>query len=147
VFTGDEWQRFCEVIGNPGLAGDSRFSTLLSRKKNEEELDLIINEWTKDRTAEEVMDLMQAAGVAAGVVETVEDQVLHEPHLKEREFFWELESPETKRYVTKGAPFYRLSVRVRQGPLLGEHNNYILKDILGLSDEEITDLQKEGVIG
>jgi len=147
VFTGDEWQRFCEVIGNPELAGDSRFSTLLARKENEEELDIIINEWTKDRTAEEVMNLMQAAGIAAGVVETVEDQVLHEPHLKEREFFWELESPEPKRYLTKGAPFYRLSVRVRQGPLLGEHNDYILKDILGLSEEEIIDLQNEGVIG
>lgn len=88
-----------------------------------------------------------AARIAIVMVETVEDQVLHEPPLKEREFFWELESPETKRYVTRGAPFYRLSVRVRQRPLLGEHNDYILKDILGLSDEEITDLQKEGVIG
>ena len=146
VFTDDEWQRFCEVIGNPELAGDTRFSSLLSRKENEEELDEMVNEWTKNRTAEEVMDLMQAAGVAAGVVETAGDQILHDPHLKQREFFWELESPQTKRYVTKGAPFYRLSIRVRQGPLLGEHNDYILKDILGLSDNEIVALQEEGVI-
>jgi benzylsuccinate CoA-transferase BbsF subunit len=146
IFTGDEWQRFCEVVGNPELAGDGRFSSLLSRKENEEELDKIINEWTKNRTAEEVMNLMQTAGIAAGVVENVEDQVLHDPHLKEREFFWELNSPETKRYVTKGAPFYRLSIRVRQGPLLGENNDYIFKDILGLSDDEVAELEKEGVI-
>jgi len=146
VFTDDEWQRFCKVIGNPELAGDVRFSFLVSRKKNEEELDKLINEWTKNRTAEEVMNLMQTAGVAAGVVETVEDQVLRDPHLKQREFFWELESPETKRYVTKGAPFYRLSIRVRQGPLLGESNDYVLKDVLGLSDEEVAELKKEGVI-
>jgi benzylsuccinate CoA-transferase BbsF subunit len=146
VFTDDEWQRFCKVIGNPELAGDVRFSSLVSRKENEEELDKLINEWTKNRTAEEVMNLMQAAGIAAGVVETVEDQVLHDPHLKHREFFWEIESPEPKRYVTKGAPFYRLALRVRQGPLLGESNDYVFKDILGLSDEEVVELEKEGVI-
>jgi crotonobetainyl-CoA:carnitine CoA-transferase CaiB-like acyl-CoA transferase len=84
--------------------------------------------------------------VAAGVVETAEDQIMHDPHLKQREFFWELESPETKKYVTKRAPFYRLSIRVRQGPLLGENNDYVLKNILKLSDEEIIELEKEGVI-
>ena len=146
VFTDDEWRSFCTVIGNPELAGDVRFSSLVSRKENEEELDKLVNEWTKNHTAEDVMNLMQAASVAAGVVETAEDQIMHDPHLKEREFFWELESPETKRYMNKGAPFYRLSIRVRQGPLLGEHNNYILEDILGLSDEEVAELEKEGVI-
>jgi benzylsuccinate CoA-transferase BbsF subunit len=146
VFTDDEWQSFCKVIGNPELVGDVRFSSLVSRKENEEELDKMINEWTKNRTAEDVMKLMQTAGVAAGVVETAEDQIMHDPHLKQREFFWELESPETKKYVTKGAPFYRLSIRVRQGPLLGENNDYVLKNILKLSDEEIVELKKEGVI-
>jgi benzylsuccinate CoA-transferase BbsF subunit len=146
VFTDDEWQRFCEVIGNPKLSIDTRFSTLIARKENEEELDRLVNEWTISHMAEEVMSLMQAAGIAAGVVETVEDQVLHDPHLKNREFFWEIESPGPKRYVTKSAPFYRLSIRVRQGPLLGESNDYVFKDILGLSGEEVVELEKEGVI-
>jgi crotonobetainyl-CoA:carnitine CoA-transferase CaiB-like acyl-CoA transferase len=146
VFTDDEWRSFCTVIGNPELAENDKFSSLVSRKENEEELDKLVNDWTINHTAEDVMNLMQAAGVAAGVVETAEDQIKHDPHLKEREFFWELESPETKRYMNKGAPFYRLSIRVRQGPLLGEHNDYILKDILGLSDEEVAELEKEGVI-
>ncbi|MFC1920538.1 CaiB/BaiF CoA transferase family protein [Chloroflexota bacterium] len=146
VFTDDEWQRFCEVIGNPKLSIDAKFSTLIARKENEEELDRLVNEWTANRTAEEVMSLMQAAGIAAGVVETSEDQILHDPHLKHREFFWEIESPEPKRYFSKGAPFYRLALRVRQGPLLGESNDYVFKDILGLSDEEVAELEKEGVI-
>ena len=146
VFTDDEWQRFCNVIGQPELSADARFSTLLARKENEEVLDKIVNNWTQNRTAEEVMYLMQSAGVAAGIVENVEDQVLHDPHLKHRAFFWELESPQPKRYVYKDDPFYRLTVRVRQGPLLGENNGYVLKNILGLSDEEIAGLQKEGVI-
>lgn len=147
VFTDDEWRSFCKVIGNPELAENNKFSSLLFRKENEEELDNMINEWTRNHPAEEVMNLMQSAGVAAGVVETVEDQILRDPHLKQREFFWELESPETKRYVTKGASFYRLSIRVRQGPLLGENNDYILKGILGLSDEEVAKLEKEGIVG
>ena len=147
VFTDDEWRRFCEVIGVPALSGDIRFSTLLARKENEEELDKLVNNWTANRTAEDVMGLMQAAGIAAGVVETVEDQVLRDPHLKYREFFWEMESPQPKRYVTKGAPFYRLTLRVRRGPLLGANNDYVLKGILGLSAEEVAGLEKEGVIG
>lgn len=147
VFTDDEWRRFCEVIGVPALSGDIRFSTLLARKENEEELDKLVNNWTANRTAEDVMGLMQAAGIAAGVVETVEDQVLSDPHLKHREFFWEMESPQPKRYVTKGAPFYRLTLRVRRGPLLGANNDYVLKGILGLSAEEVAGLEKEGVIG
>ncbi len=146
VFTDDEWQRFCEVIGNPKLSIDASFSTLIARKRNEEELDRLVNEWTGSHTAEEVMSLMQAAGIAAGVVENVEDQVLNDPHLKHREFFWEIESPEPKRYLIKGAPFYRLALRVRQGPLLGENNDYVFKDILGLSDEEVAELEREGVI-
>jgi len=147
VFTDDEWRRFCEVIGVPALSGDIRFSTLLARKENEEELDRLVNAWTANRTAEDVMGLMQAAGIAAGVVETVEDQVMRDPHLKYREFFWEMESPEPKRYITKGAPFYRLTLRVRRGPLLGANNDYVLKEILGLSAEEVAGLEKEGVIG
>lgn len=146
VFTNEEWQSFCRVIGSPALSKDSRFATLLVRKENEEELDRLINEWTGHRTAEEVMSLMQAGGVAAGVVETVKDQVENDPQLRARQFFWELESPEPKKYVTSPPPYYRLAIRVRQGPLLGESNDYVFKGILGMKDEDIAELVKEGVI-
>ncbi len=146
VFTDEEWQHFCQAISRPELAADARFSTILARKANEEELDRLVNDWTNSRTAEEVMRLMQSAGIAAGIVENVEDQVLHDPHLKHREYFWEIDAPQTKRYIHHEDPFYRLTVRVRQGPLLGEHNSYVLKNILGLTDEEIAGLLQEGVI-
>ena len=142
VFTDKEWRSFTAVIGNPSLADDPRFCTLLARKANEEALDKLINEWTANRTAESVMNLMQAAGVAAGLVETVEDQIVHDPQLKDRQFFWEFDSPEPKKYIKSPPPYYRLSVRVRQGPTLGENNDYVLKSILGLSDTEVGELKK-----
>ncbi len=146
VFTDEEWRSFCKAFGKPEMANDTRFATLLARKENEEELDRAVNEWTGSRTAEEVMSVMQAAGVAAGVVETVQDQVEKDPQLKARQFFWELESPEPNKYVNSPPPYYRLAIRVRQGPQLGDGNNYVFKDILGMSDDEIAGLVKEGVI-
>ena len=74
------------------------------------------------------------------------NQVVYDPQLKARQFFWEFESPEHKKYVTSPPPYYRLSIRVRQGPLLGESNDYVFKGILGMSDAEVAKLVEEGVI-
>ncbi len=147
VFTDEEWHNLCKVIDNPPMAEDSMSSTLLARKQNEGYLDAMINAWTATRPAEEVMALMQAGGVAAGVVETVEDQVEYDPQLKSRNLFWEMESPETAKDILADMPYYRLSLRVRQGPKLGEHNDYVFKKLLGLSAEEIASLVKDQVIG
>jgi benzylsuccinate CoA-transferase BbsF subunit len=146
VTTDEEWRSFCKVIDNPALASDQMFATLSARKQNEDDLDMIINAWTATRPPEEVMALMQAGGIPAGVVETVEDQVMYDPQLKAREFFWEFDSPEPKKYQASTPPFYRLPIRVRQGPTLGDGNDYVFKNILGLSDEEFAQLVKEGVI-
>ncbi|MFC1991761.1 CaiB/BaiF CoA transferase family protein [Chloroflexota bacterium] len=147
VFTDEEWQSCCEVIGNPELTNDPRFATLSARKENEEELDRLINEWTIKHTPSAVMTLMQVAGVAAGIVENVEDQMEHDPHLKHRHFFWEVEQPEEWQQPPPLDPDYRLSLRIRQGPSLGEHNDYVFKNVLGMSDDKITELVNEGVIG
>ena len=149
VFTDREWQSFCEVIGNPALAEDPRFATLLARKENEEELDRLVNEWTASRSAEEVMDRMQAAGVAAGVVETGEDMMDKDPQLKHRGFFIELEYPEHGKYRTQAGTHFLLSkytTELQVAPLLGEHNEYVFKEILGIPDEEYDELVKDGII-
>ncbi|MEE8414080.1 MAG: CoA transferase [Dehalococcoidales bacterium] len=148
VFTDEEWQSLCKVIGSPELANDPRYATLLARKENEEELDRLITEWTVKHTPEAVMTLMQEAGVAAGMVENVEDQIEHDPQLKHRHFFWEIEEPQVEKESSLHAgPGYLLSLRIRQAPPIGTHNDYVFKDILGLSDKEITELTDEGVIG
>ena len=149
VFTDEEWQSFCSVIGNPPLAGDSRFSTLAARKKNEQELDGIVNEWTASRSAEEVMNLMQGAGIAAGVVETGEDVLDKDPQLKHRNFFKELEYPGIGKYRSQAGPHFNLSkyeYELKVAPLMGEHNEYVFQDLLGLPVNEYDQLVESGVI-
>ena len=149
VFTDEEWASFCGVIGNPGWANKPEFSTLLGKKENEEELDRLVNEWTASRTAEEVMGLMQKAGVAAGIVETGEDLLDKDPHLKARRFFTELEHPEVEKYRTQPGPHFFLSkykYDIKRAPLLGEHNEYAFKELLGIPDAEYKQLIEEKVI-
>jgi crotonobetainyl-CoA:carnitine CoA-transferase CaiB-like acyl-CoA transferase len=149
VFTDEEWQSFCRVIGEPEWTRDPGFATLLGRKHHETELDRHIEEWTASRTAEEVMTLMQSAGVAAGVVENGEDLLDRDPQFKHRQTFVELEHPEGGKYRTQTGPHFKLSkvpFQLKRAPRLGEHNEYVLKGILGISGEEYDRLVKEGVI-
>jgi len=148
VFTDEEWRSFCKVIGNPAWTKEPEFTTLPARKENEEKLDRLVEEWTIKYSAEEVMIMMQAAGVAAGVLETGEDLLEHDPQLRHRHFFWELDHPEVGKYYAFGPSFVLSKSRceLKRAPLLSEHNQYALKQILGMSDEEIAGLVIEGVI-
>jgi len=149
VFTDDEWQGLCRVIGRPELANDVRFSTLLARKQNEHALDQVVNEWTSTHTAEEVMTLMQAAGVPAGVAQTGEDLVEHDPLLRHRHTFKELEYPGVGKYRSFTGTHFLMSkyeVQMAPAPLMGAHNAYVFKEILGMGDAEYDTLVKDGVI-
>jgi benzylsuccinate CoA-transferase BbsF subunit len=149
VFTDEEWESFCTVIGNPALKNDPKFATFRARKTNEEELDRLVNEWTSTRTAEEVMSKMQAAGVAAGVAETGEDLLDNDPQFKYRKTFVQLEYPDGGKYRTQMGNHFLMSKytpEMRRAPLLGEHNEYIFKELLGLPDDEYDKLVKEEVI-
>jgi len=143
-----EWQRFCDVIGDPDWAGDPKFNSVIGRKENEDELDGLIGEWTKDYTPEQVMTILQDAGVPAGVVQTGED-LLNDPQLKHRQHFRVLDHLEIGPH-SYHAPAYRLSQTPcdikRPAPCLGQHNDYVYKEILGFSDDEIADMLVEGVI-
>jgi len=148
VFTDAEWQSFCNVIGDPSLADNPKFGTLLARKENEEELDQLVNEWTRSRSAEEVMKLMQASGVAAGMVEAAEDQE-RDSQLVYRHFFWDLDRPEGGKFISPAGVHFLLSktpYELKRPPALGEHNDYVFKELLGLSDTEISDLVQAKVI-
>ena len=150
VFTDEEWQNFCKVIGKPAMANNPKFSTLVARKENEEELDRLVSEWTANHTAEEVMTLMQSAGVAAGVVETGEDLMEKDPQLKHRHTFTELEYPgDVGKYRTQSGAHFQLSkynCEMKVAPLMGEHNEYVFKGLLGMPDAEFDQLVKDGVI-
>jgi len=148
AFTETEWKALCAEMGYPGLTEDPRFSTLLARKSQEDELDTIIVEWTRQHVAEELMKRLQGVGVPAGVVQTYED-LFNDPQLKHRGQHVYLQHSAIGRHAyetvafklsdTPGSPRFA-------APCLGEHNHYVLRELLGLADEEITDLVVEGAL-
>lgn len=148
VFTDQEWRDLCRVMGDPPWTTEAKFATLSARKLNEDELERLIETWTIDLLTEDVMHRLQAAGVPAGVLENGQDLLERDPQLRHRGAFQELNHPEIgKHYAPR--PHYILSkapVELQRAPLLGEHNEYALKTILGLSDEEIAELVVEGVL-
>ncbi len=148
VFTDDEWQRFRRALGNPPWAEDKRFVTLAGRLANVDELDRLVGDWTREYTAEEVMALLQGQGVAAGVVQDAGD-LANNPQLKERGFFIELDHPEMGKTISEATPI-RLSDTPakynRAAPLLGQDNDYVYGELLGIGKGELAELRRGGVI-
>jgi benzylsuccinate CoA-transferase BbsF subunit len=148
VATEEEWQALCGVMEKAGLAKDDRFSDAAKRKMNEEALDRIIEEWTRNWDYQEVMEKLQNAGVAA-TPSLSSEGLFHDPHVRERSVFQEVDHPVIgKNWVI--APPWKLSetpAEIRKAaPLLGEHTDEIFRKHLGMSAEEIEALRKEEVI-
>lgn len=148
VLTDTEWRAFCGVIDKPSWIEDPKFAHVVARKENEDELEELIVKWTRDYSAEEIVLMMQKAGVPAGVVQTPED-LFHDPQVKHREHFRQLNHPEIG-WHSYNAPAYRLSKTPceisKPGPCLGEDNEFVFKEILDLTDDDIEALLIEGVI-
>jgi benzylsuccinate CoA-transferase BbsF subunit len=148
VATDSEWQALCRVMEKPELIKNEKFFDPTARLKNQEDLDEIITQWTQDKDYYEVTKLLQKVGVAAAPSLSSEG-LFHDPHLREREVYSQLDHPLMgKDWVI--APPWRFSetpARIhRHSPLLGEHNEEIFAHRLGLSPEEIHELEKEEVI-
>jgi benzylsuccinate CoA-transferase BbsF subunit len=148
VFTDEDWRGFKRALGNPPWAEDKKLATFSGRLENKAKLDRLVEEWTKGHTAEEVMALLQGEGVAAGVVQDARD-LAKDPQLKERGFFIELDHPELGKTVSDGVPV-RLSETPAgyngAAPLRGEDNDYVYKELLGISEGELDKLRQNGVI-
>jgi benzylsuccinate CoA-transferase BbsF subunit len=147
VFTEEEWGNFCKALGNPPWTTEPRFREFQKRKENEDELDKLVEEWTLQKDAEEVMTQMQAAGVAAGVVENPKD-MLSDPQLIHRNHFPKVNHPEIGSYVARNDAFRfsRTQSDIKRAPCLGEDNEIIYKEQLGISEEEYVNLILEGVL-
>ena len=148
VFNDEEWRRFCRAIGNPPWTAEERFSTVLGRLENQDDLDRLVESWTATHPAEEVMHLLQWEGVAAGVVQDARDLIENDPQMKHRQFWVELEHPEIGKIGYEGVPF-KLSETPgrlkRPAPLLGEYNSLVYGEILGMSSKQIEEYATEGV--
>jgi benzylsuccinate CoA-transferase BbsF subunit len=147
VCTEDEWRAFCRASGHPQWAEDERFGSLASRKAHEDELDALVGAWTSRLAPPEVMETLQAAGVAAGVVNRLSD-LFADPQLIHRRVWRELPHAELERfhYVAPPYIFSETPAEQRPSPLLGEHNQLVYRELLGLSGGEIEQLIADGVI-
>ncbi len=147
VSTDKEWEAFKRVLGNPDWTMSPKFNTLPDRKKNEDELETFVEAWTSKLTPEEVMKRLQEAGVPAGVVARGQD-VYEDPQLKHRQHFTTLIHPEMGTY-----PHERSSAILSKSPggltmpapCIGEHNHYVYTELLGMTEEEYTQLLDENV--
>jgi benzylsuccinate CoA-transferase BbsF subunit len=145
VFTDQQWANLSNVIGNPPWT--EKFSTLQERKRQEEELDKRVEEWTRNLAAEEVMEMMQRVGVPAAVVEGPED-ICRDPQLQARNAIWMLDHVEMGP-TPHFRQFFELSKCPTKEPTpypcLGQDTEYVCKDFLGFSEEEFDNLLVDDV--
>ena len=148
VFTDQEWDWFARAIGDPQWTREERFSTVLGRRDNADDLDRLVEEWTIQHTPEEVMHALQAAGIAAGVVQSGADMVDGDPQLNERGFYHSVPDTHGASWIIEGAP-YKLSRTpggaLKGAPEMGAHNTYICRDLLGMSDDDLAQCAIDGV--
>jgi crotonobetainyl-CoA:carnitine CoA-transferase CaiB-like acyl-CoA transferase len=149
VFSDEEWSRFADAIGRPAWTADERFASQQSRWENQDALDEAIAAWTGERDRHEVTKLLQDAGVRAGAVQNAEDLNETDPQLAHRGVFFQMDHPVIGEARFEGVPvrFDAMSAdNWRSGPMLGEDNEYVFKELLGIGDDELADLAAAGAI-
>ncbi|MGD0289894.1 MAG: CoA transferase [Candidatus Binataceae bacterium] len=147
--TDDQWCALCAAMQQPQLARDPRFTTLAARRRHRDEIDRTISEWTRARTPVETEQMLQARGVPAHTVANTFDANA-DPQLHHREHFVRVNHAvagetfvENSRYR-----FSRTPAEVkRASPAVGQDNQYVLEKLLGYSDDRISDLVANGVLG
>lgn len=144
-----QWASLADAMGRSELTGDPRFATLEGRLSNQDELDRIVGGWTRDREMYQIARLLQERGVPAGPVLRGPD-LLQDPHYRDRHTFNEVDHPQVGPKWYPGFA-WRMSETPGQvhwaSPTLGQHNHQIYNQLLGLTGPEITELEREGVIG
>jgi len=147
VETDEEFAALARVMEKPEFADDPRFATAAARKRNEADLDAIISEWTRLRDRDLMARQLGEAGVAAAPSRDARD-LMRDPHLRARGVFVELDHPETGPRDFVGLPWQMSGCQpvLERAPLLGEHNDYVFGQLLGLDEAEIARLKESGII-
>lgn len=149
VMNDAEWRALVMAMDEPPWASDPKFATNAGRLANQDELDERIGEWTSEFVDYEAMEILQAAGVRAGAVQKASDRFERDPQLAARDWWHRLPHAEIgdsdfdgivpKLSATPGV------LRVAS-PLMGEHTHEVLRDVIGMSDEEIVEHETMGVL-
>ena len=148
VATAEEWDGLMAAMGSPDWADDARFRSQFRRQQNRLELDALISEWTAQQDADAAAELLQRHGVAAAPVLSAEQRLFH-PHFMARGLYTDIDHP-----ALGAEPIFNLMWQLdktpsavrRHAPLLGEHNQAVLGDLLGLDDSELADLAERRVV-
>ena len=143
-----QWKGLVEVLGNPEWAQVEMFEDMFVRGQNADIIYPLLEEWTLQHDKLEIMERCQAAGCPATAVVTVEEAA-EQPHLRERGYVLEVEHPELGRILSLAPPF-KLPGSPGEprapAPLLGQHNDSIYGDRLGMRDEEQARLRADAII-
>ncbi len=145
----EEWEGLCRVMGNPIWTKDPKFSSQENRWKYHDEFDEHIEAFTQKRDNFELFYVLQDHGVPAGPVEDYRDSHM-DPQLNARNFFRTITGPDigTYRYAAFPFNFPKTPLQVTHPPcMLGEDNDYVYRKVIGLSEDEIADLEGKKVIG
>jgi crotonobetainyl-CoA:carnitine CoA-transferase CaiB-like acyl-CoA transferase len=143
-----QWNGLAQVMGNPDWMQLEMFQDMFTRAQNADAIYPLVEEWTTEHGKFEIMEKCQAAGCPITAVFTVEEAAAH-AHLKERDYFVELDHPVLGRFRDLGAPF-KLPASpggpTRAAPLLGEHVAEVFESMLGLGSDEIERLRGDGLV-
>jgi len=149
VASDEEWKVLARAMGKPELGIDPRFAREEKRRENRAELDLIVSCWTERIDANEVAERLQAAGVAAHASWTT-PELAADPHLHSRNAIVDVAEPDGTIRAAVGVPMCLskgAEIGIHRGtPKLGEHEDYVYGELLGLSRSERQALEDAEVI-
>jgi crotonobetainyl-CoA:carnitine CoA-transferase CaiB-like acyl-CoA transferase len=149
----EQWRALAEEMGSPEWARDTRFASAASRKQHEDDLDAKLTDYTKACERYDLMNRLQARGIAAGVVQKAPDRFDNDPQLKARGYYVDLPHTDIGTWPIEGFPA-KLSGSPaniggethRAAPKLGEDNDFVYGKLVGLTDAEMAALREEEVI-
>jgi CoA:oxalate CoA-transferase len=142
------WEKFCKIINKEELIRDSRFISNELRSNNYDQLKSILNEWSREVTVEEAVNLLMKAGVPVGEVNTV-DKIINDPNIKLREMIVEVNQSKAGKVKIANTPLKLSKTPAKieiASPLLGQHTDELLNDLLGYTQEKIDKLRESGII-
>ena len=143
------WKTLCGLMGREDLAEEKKYLSTSDRTHHPEELKIIVEQWTKTKTAAEIVEICLAAGVPAAPIYDV-SQVSADPHIaKDREMFIEQEHPKAGKVRVTGSPLKLSGTPVTMrtpAPALGQDNVEVFTSLLGMSEQQISELKDAGVI-
>lgn len=142
------WSRFCDVIGRADLLEDPSLADGISRHKEAQRLQAIIENWLSDKTRAQAVSLFVEHGVPAAPVQDTYD-IVNCPQVAAREMLMEIDDPAWKKVMVVGQPIKlsASSVDRRPPPRLGEHTAQVLRDLAGIGDIGLDRLEANGIIG